>query len=174
MEVASNGEASQRLAVRFAEPADCREIAEVHVRTWQAAYQHAFPPEVLEELSVDEREAQWRQRIEDGAAVWVAQMRGRVVGFASVGPSRTEEGVGELYAIYVLPEDWGSGAAHELMVAVKVWFASEGYSAAMLWVLTDNPRARRFYEREGWSADGMRVDTMGGVEIEEALYRVWL
>jgi hypothetical protein len=79
VEVARNGESSQRVAVQFAEPADCREIAEVHVRTWQASYQHAFPPEVLEELSVDEREAQWRQRIGDGATVWVAQMRERVV-----------------------------------------------------------------------------------------------
>jgi hypothetical protein len=41
----SIGESSQPAAVRFAEPADCREIAEVHIRTWQAAYQHAFPSE---------------------------------------------------------------------------------------------------------------------------------
>ncbi len=172
-EVRSGEEFSEPAAVRFAETADCRAIAEVHVRTWQAAYQHAFPLEVLEALSVDEREAQWRQRIDDGAAVvWVAQMRGRVIGFVSVGPSRTEECAGELYAIYVLPEAWGSGAAHELMRAAKAWFASEGCSTAMLWVLADNPRARRFYEREGWSADGMRIEVMRGVEIEEALYRV--
>jgi GNAT superfamily N-acetyltransferase len=170
--VGSNGESSQRAVVRFAEPADCREIAEVHNRTWQVAYRHAFPPEVLGGLSLDEREAQWRQRIEDEAVVWVAEMRGRVVGFASVGPSRTEEGVGELYAIYVLPEALGRGAAHELMGAAKAWFGSEGYSTAMLWVLADNPRARRFYEREGWSEDGMRTEAMLGVEIEEALYRV--
>jgi GNAT superfamily N-acetyltransferase len=170
-DVGSDGKSSHPAAVRVAEPADCRGIAEVHVRTWRAAYQHAFAPELLEGLSVDERETQWRQRIEEEAAVWVAQMLGRVVGFASVGPSRTEEGVGELYAIYVLPEAWGSGAAHELMGAVKAWFASEGYSTAMLWVLADNPRARRFYERQGWSAEGMRIEAMHGVEIEDALYR---
>lgn len=168
----SMGESSQPAAVRFAEPADCREIAEVHIQTWRAAYQHAFPPEVLEGLSFDEREAQWKQTIEGEAAiVWVAQIRGRVVGFASVGPSRTEEGAGELYAIYVLPEAWGSGAARELMGAVKAWFASEGYSTAMLWVLADNPRARRFYEREGWRTEGMRTEPVRGVEIKEALYR---
>jgi hypothetical protein len=42
----SIGESSQPAAVRFAEPADCREIAEVHIRTSQGAYQHAFPSEV--------------------------------------------------------------------------------------------------------------------------------
>lgn len=163
---------SQPVAVRPAEPADCREIADVHVETWRAAYQHALPPEVLEELSVDEREAWWRTRIErESAVVWVAETRGRVVGFASVGPSWTEEGAGELYAIYVLPDAWGSGAARELMAAARAWFATEGYATAMLWVLADNPRARRFYEREGWRAERTRIDAVSGVEIEEALYR---
>lgn len=166
-------ESSQPVSVRIAEPADSRDIAKVHVQTWQAAYQHVFPSEVLEGLSVDDREAQWRQTIEGEAAiVWIAQMRDRVVGFASAGPSRTEEGAGELYAIYVLREVWGSAAARGLMDAAKAWFASEGYKKAMLWVLADNPRARRFYEREGWYAEGIRTEAVHGVEIDEALYRL--
>jgi hypothetical protein len=32
-------------------------------------------------------------------------------------------------------------------------------------------RARRFYERKGWRAEGTRLDTVCGVDIEEALYR---
>jgi L-amino acid N-acyltransferase YncA len=108
---AGSGVPPRAVAVRPAEPRDCREIAELHVRTWQTAYQHALPSEVLEELSVDESEVEWRRRIEhESAVVWVAHTKGRVVGFASVGPSWTENGAGELYAIYVLPEAWGSGA----------------------------------------------------------------
>jgi RimJ/RimL family protein N-acetyltransferase len=164
---------SQPVTVRPAEPGDSRRIAEVHVQTWQTAYHHAFPPEVLEQLSVDEREARWRTRIEqESAVVWVAELQGRVVGFTSVGPSRTEEGAGELYSIYVLPSAWGSRAARELMASAKAWFARQRYAGAMLWVLADNPRARRFYEREGWRAEGSRVDAVRGVEVEEALYRL--
>ena len=144
------------------------------MRTWQAAYRHAFPQEVLDSLSVEERETPWRQRLEESYAVWVTEADGGIVGFAAAGPSRTEEGAGELYAIYVLPEAWGSGAASELMVAAKDWFAQEGYATAMLWVLADNPRARRFYEREGWRAGGTRIDTVRGTEVEEALYRLAL
>ena len=58
------------------------------------------------------------------------------------------------------------------MAAAKDWFAQEGYATAMLWVLADNPRARRFYEREGWRAEGTRADTVRGIEVEEALYRL--
>jgi GNAT superfamily N-acetyltransferase len=162
------------VTVRRARPADARAIAEVHVRTWQAAYRHAFPAEVLDNLSVDGRETRWRERLEEGYVIWVAETEGGIVGFSAVGPSRTEEAAGELYAIYVLPEAWGSGAASELMVAAKAWFAQEGYAKAMLWVLADNPRARRFYEREGWRAEGTRIDTIRGTDVEEALYRLAL
>jgi GNAT superfamily N-acetyltransferase len=160
--------------VRRAEPADARAIAEVHVRTWQAAYRHAFPAEVLDGLSVDERATGWQKRVTEDMALWVAEAGGRVVGFAAAGPSRTEGGSAELFAIYVLPEAWGAGAGPGLMAAAKEWFAQEGYATAMLWVLADNPRARRFYEREGWRVDGERVDTVRGVEVEEALYRLRL
>ena len=49
----------------------------------------------------------WRDRIARPPAGWstfVAEHDGVVHGFASVGPSRDERGVGELYAIYVEPE----------------------------------------------------------------------
>ena len=149
-------------------------IAEVHVRTWQAAYRHAFPKDVLDNLSVDERATLWRRSLDEGYVIWVAETKGRIVGFAAVGASRTEEEAGELYAIYVLPEAWGTIAASGLMAAAKEWFAQEGYATAMLWVLADNPRARRFYEREGWRAEGKRIDTVRGTDVEEALYRLAL
>ena len=162
------------MSIRRATAADARAIADVHVRTWQAAYRHVFPAEVLDSLSVDEREERWQDHLGGRVTAWVAETDGRIVGFVSVGPSRTEDDEGELYAIYVLPESWGSGAAPELMAAAKDWFAQEGFATAMLWVLVDNPRARRFYEREGWRLDGSRVDPVRGVEVEEALYRLEL
>jgi len=155
-------------------PADARGIAEVHTRTWQAAYRQVFPAEVLDNLDVDERVRGWLERIEADMDVWVAETEGRIVGFLAAGPSRTEDGPGELYALYVLPEAWGSGAGRALMDGFKAWLEREGYAAAMLWVLADNPRARRFYEREGWRVDGARVDTIRGVEVEEVLYRLAL
>jgi RimJ/RimL family protein N-acetyltransferase len=163
------------VTVRRATPADARDIALVHVCTWQAAYRHVFPAEVLDALSVDAREGEWREILERSPGpVWVAEDDSRIVGFAGAGASRIEEDVAELYAIYVLPSAWGSGAGHELMHAVLDWFIAEEYTTAMLWVLDDNPRARRFYEREGWRRDGDRVETVRGVEVLEALYRLTL
>jgi RimJ/RimL family protein N-acetyltransferase len=50
-----------------------------------------------------------------------------------------------------------------------------GYRAAILWVLEDNPRARRFYEREGWELDGAaKEDDFLGVRVAEVRYRLTL
>jgi len=47
-----------------------------------------------------------------------------------------------------------------------------GYREVILWVLEDNPRARRFYEREGWALDGGRKeDEFLGVQVTEVRYR---
>jgi GNAT superfamily N-acetyltransferase len=161
------------VTVRPATAEDARGIAEVHIRTWQAAYRHVFPAEVLDSLDIERYTNGWRDLVDRGP-VWIGEEGSRVVGFASAGASRDEEDVAELYAIYVLPDAWGTGAGHELMRAVIGWFLAEEYTTAMLWVLSDNPRARRFYEREGWRADGRRTDTMHGTEIEETRYRLTL
>jgi hypothetical protein len=42
----------------------------------------------------------------------------------------------------------------------------------VLWVLAGNERAIRFYERNGWIADGAtQTETLHGAEVNEVLYR---
>lgn len=104
--------------------------------------------------------------------------RPSAVGFASFG---TERGAGgqpgsvpqpgqgqaraELYAIYVTPRQWSTGAGRALIDAVLERAAAGGYACISLWVLQDNPRARRFYERAGFreTGDSQSLDDLGGV-----------
>jgi hypothetical protein len=44
----------------------------------------------------------------------------------------------------------------------------------MLWVLDDNPRARRFYEREGWHPDGSAESDYLGLTVPLVRYRMLL
>ena len=48
------------VTVRGATADDARAIAEVHVASWRWAYRGQVPDRILDELSVDEREAIWR------------------------------------------------------------------------------------------------------------------
>ena len=101
------------MRVRPARPEDAAAIADVHVRTWQAAYEDVFGAERLAGIG-DRRREQWEERLDAPSPDWrvmVAEDDEGVVGFVWSGDSRDESGQGELFAIYVLPEAWGSGPA---------------------------------------------------------------
>jgi ribosomal protein S18 acetylase RimI-like enzyme len=106
--------------------------------------------------------------------VFVAVRDGVVVGFVSVGPADDKTlaaDVGELYAIYVHPSVWDVGAGRALMSRAVQALRELGYARAVLWVLGSNERARRFYERAGWTADGAtKVEERPGVALHEVRY----
>jgi GNAT superfamily N-acetyltransferase len=158
--------------IREARREDAEAIAVVHVRGWQAAYRAVFPQEALAALSVEERAQVWRGQIASGGTVIVVE-DDIVQGFAAVGPSQDEEreGFGELYAIYVEPSLWRRGLGRELSSAAEEALRRGGFREAILWVLADNPRARRFYEASGWRQDGMRTVEVLGAEVPELRYR---
>jgi ribosomal protein S18 acetylase RimI-like enzyme len=86
-----------------------------------------------------------------------------VVGFASVGPDRDDASFGEVRAIYVDPSYWSTGVGLALMRRGARHLTEAGFDEIRLWVLEENPRARRFYERYGFVLDGTtKLDTIGG------------
>src|SRR6476620_8919564 len=96
------------MEVRVATAADAEAIGAVQERGWQTAYRNVFPAAELARGGVIQVE-RWRSRLAEPPAGWstfVVEGDGSVIGFASVGPSRDEQGLGELYAIYVDPEMW--------------------------------------------------------------------
>ncbi|HZQ16466.1 MAG TPA: GNAT family N-acetyltransferase [Gaiellaceae bacterium] len=161
--------------VRLATDVDAEAIETIRVRGWQAAYRHVYPVEDLDALEVDA--GRWHARLAAPPEGWttvVAVDGRRVLGFATVGPSRDEDDLGELYAIYVDPGEWSTGAGRALLQRAEELLAAE-YEEATLWVLDENPRARRFYEAFGWTADGGRkaVERLG-VRAPEVRYRKML
>jgi GNAT superfamily N-acetyltransferase len=147
------------LEVRRAGPEDAAAIAAVHVRAWQAAYRGLMRDELLDALSVTEREDVWRQLLsrEDGPRVRVAVKDGAVVGFCAVAaPSRDEDaeaGVAEIGAMYVDPDAWRSGVGRALMHSALDELQADGWRWVTLWVLAENRQARDFYARFGFTLD---------------------
>ena len=159
--------------VRPARPDDARRVAEIHVETWRATYPGVIPQDVLDGLNVDDRELNWQEWIPNPeTSSFVVERDGEIVGFVNVGPCWTDRAIGELYSIYVLPAGQGRGAGLALMDA-GVEALARRWDEAILWVATENPRARRFYERYGWEVDGERVDdSLPGVSLPETRYRL--
>jgi GNAT superfamily N-acetyltransferase len=89
-----------------------------------------------------------------------------------LGPARDLDHVGELYAIYVREEAWGTGAGPALMDEAAEWLLAR-WDEAVLWAAEENPRARRFYERCGWIAEESRVlELAPGALVPEVRYRL--
>ena len=103
-----------------------------------------------------------------------------VIGYAAFGPEqgldgrpRTARGglrparppAAELYALYVAPACWSTGAGRALLGRVLEEAQADGYPRIVLWVLEQNARARRFYERAGFRRRGRthQLDWLGGV-----------
>lgn len=168
------------MLIRPAESDDARRIATVHVRSWQAAYRGLIPQEYLDRLDPAERMPEWKSTLAEmslpGKGILVAEIDGEIAGFAGLCPTRDEdedpEKVGEVAAIYLAPEAWGTGVGRRLMTAAVEALAQAGYEQATLWVLDTNERARRFYQAAGWRPDGaVKKDVRWGFSLDEVRYR---
>ncbi|MEG8278232.1 GNAT family N-acetyltransferase [Streptomyces sp. AHA2] len=159
-------------------PADCERVAEIRVRGWQHAYRGMMPQSYLDGLSVAEDAERRRARLargEDGVTDLVAEdAGGEVVGWACHGPYREGEvrtRDAELYAVYVHPDRLGRGAGRALLAESVARCAAAGRGRMFLWVLKDNDRARRFYARAGFCADGGEESfEVAGVPVPEVRY----
>lgn len=158
--------------LRPAQVGHAEAIAAVHVAAWQHAYRGMLPPELLASLSVESRAQRWRQQLTDAQSAHTWVVGEPVSGFVSLGPSRDDdstEGTGELYALYVHPNAWGTGLGSRLITTAAAHLGD----GATLWVLRANERARRFYERNGWRPDGSRrQETRDAAVLEEVRYRL--
>lgn len=156
--------------------ADCRAVAQIHVDAWRAAYVGILSDELLAALSVDQREAMWRETVTRGSPfVVVAKVAGVVTGWVAFGASRDEGAPadrGEVWAIYVAPAAWSLGVGRVLLMEAMQAMDRCGYREASLWVMRDNARAVRFYGRAGMSADptSEKYFELAGHRVKEVRY----
>ena len=164
--------------IREITEADIDAVARIHVRTWRSAYAGIIPAEVLAALDPAENAARRRKtpRI-PGTHTMVADTAGVIGGFASFGPDRDREPTGELYAVYVDPDQQSRGFGQLLYRTAVDTLTAAGFPEMRLWVLEENHAARGFYERMGMAPDGV-VETYtprgSTVELPELRYAVRL
>jgi GNAT superfamily N-acetyltransferase len=151
--------------IRTVRREELRAVHEVRLATWRVAYRGIVPDDHLDALQVDEDLlTRLEARFDEGDTRTLAAWEdGTPVGMAVSGPCRDEDRAGEdeLWALYVLPSHWGSGIGQAL------WDAAMPFTS--LWVLRDNPRARAFYERNGFRPDVSKEITFG-VPLTEVRY----
>ena len=157
------------LVIRPATADDAEELVRANEAAWNAGMAQVADKKLDELAPFDGRVARFREGIAavpPGMRLWVAERDGQIVGNATV---VVDDAGGELSALYVVPEEWGSGVAAALHDQALASMRELGATEATLWVVEGNTRARRFYEREGWTADGETKSTM--FDLRELRYR---
>jgi GNAT superfamily N-acetyltransferase len=151
------------VTVRPAGVDDAAGFTRAYEASWDAALSVLAGRPLGEFVAYEERVERFQRSVAElppTAGAWVAERNGEIVGVATRGGS-------ELRSLYVVPEAWGSGAASALMDAALDAIRADGSAEALLWVVEANPRARRFYEREGWEPTGETRDTeLGPPELQ--------
>lgn len=150
------GDPGRTFILRPATAEDARGCASVHHTSWVETYSALLPASHWETDTLERRTESWHRWLDNGTDVTVAESGEQIIGFAI---AHTGRQVGahapvrdrELYSLYVLAAHYGSGAGQALLDAVL-----PADIPAQLWVAEDNPRARRFYGRNGFAPDGAR------------------
>lgn len=146
------------IVVRDAVVADADTLLAVHVRARSAYYQGFLPAEQLAADNQRDPNDYAKAISSPERIVRCAEIDGRVVGLLILGPCHypdPDPAVGhELYQIHVEPALFRGGIGSRLHTAAVSAWRDLGISLARLWVWEFNERARAFYTRHGWVADG--------------------
>lgn len=161
--------------IREAHAVDAPAIARVHVESWQTAYAGLLPEPVLVRMSLPNHTALWARVLgqrRNREIVLVADNSSHgIVAFGSCGRVREKRlaPAGEIYSLYVHPEFQDLGIGQRLLVRLFDALVARGMTAAVAWVLADNP-ARFFYESMGGRRVAERDEPLGTASVHEAAY----
>jgi len=163
----------RQATIREAVESDAEIIAHIDIESRRTAYRGILPEFYLASLTIENFCEQWRKRLQDlGAFILVAENESaELIGFVFAGRSEAldPDYVGEIYAIYILPDHQQHGVGRELMRSAAERFLSKGISSLFVWVLASNP-ARAFYEALGGTILRSAATTVANLTMESVAY----
>jgi len=133
------------MLLRPATPDDAETVAEIWHAGWHVAHPGHVPDGLTVRRTLDAFRDRSPRRVAD-TTVWEEES-GEVAGFVMVVSDEVEQ-------VYVALSSFGTGLATDQLAEAERQVAAGGHDVAWLAVARGNLRARRFYEREGWTDDG--------------------
>ena len=145
-------------------------VSRIYEESWKFAYKNIIPQSFLDSIPA----GRWASRLDAAEMNTLVMIENDdFIGTSSYCKSRFPEfsGFGEIVSIYLLPDYIGKGYGKPLLDAVIGELAKLGYRDIFLWVLEDNLRARKFYEKAGFVQSNEYLDdNIGGKKLREIRY----
>lgn len=159
------------MVIRKLRPEDDRfAVSRIYEESWKTAYKNIVPQNFLDSIEP----GRWAAHLDNGQIHHLLLIEdGAFIGTASYCESRLPAfaGFGEIVSIYLLPEYMGRGLGKKLFETVVERLQKMGFNHIFLWVLEKNYRARKFYEKMGFTSSGEFLDDdIGGKQLREVQY----
>ena len=148
---------------------DFNAISRIYALSWKEAYKNIVPQQYLDDIS----ENNWADKLRNSSYdAYIIIENGIYIGTSSICAARDKEmgGWGEIISIYLLPEYFGKGYGKPLFDNSVNALKNMGYDKIYVWVLEQNMRARKFYEKNGFSLLDKKLINIGGKDLPEVRY----
>ena len=145
-------------------------LSRIHALAWHSAYAGIIPQSYLDqEITLDRWIPFFQSGAEEETCRGLLLLRdGEPVCSGSFGPARLGGdfgagdsspylGWGEIISLYTLPGETGKGYGSQLLEEMVCRLGGVGCPGCLLYVLRENPGARRFYERHSFHWDGFQA-----------------
>jgi GNAT superfamily N-acetyltransferase len=162
------------IRIRQAEPADLAGVAEMHYAVWRQSWAGILLPPLLDLLGPPKR---WVAQVypqtlnRAGWAMWIAESGGRTVGVAIFGPDDEAPDELQIDALYIAEDSQRHGVGGRLLDAV---LDANPSGDVILWCAEQNAKARCFYEKNNFRADGRTLawEPLPGIRVPHLGYRL--
>lgn len=133
----------------------------VHWKSWHETYEGLMPKDYLKNVTLEkcvQMAHKWSQN------TFLIKVDKKTVGFSCFGKSKDTENANEILAIYLLKEYQGKKLGYKLLRRTVSSFVDG--EKTVLWVLKDNDKAIRFYQKFGFAFNGNEKVLPFGLEMQ--------
>lgn len=161
--------------IRYANLDDSDILGKIHSEASKAGFKNIIPDDILNEVfSIERRTKRFISELTEGSPrTAIIFEKNEPAGLISFGKSRYGDNDNswiEIWRVYLTQKFWGSGAAKELMEWGINEILKENFVNIELWVLEENIRAIKFYEKMGFKHDNTAQTINIGIELKELRY----
>lgn len=155
--------------IRKVRPGDEKSLAFVQTESWKAAFVNILSSNILERYTdLNKSQEMYRSLIERNIGNgYILEIDGNAHCIAWWDKARDDDfsSYAELICIHSLKDKWGQGYGKKMMDRLLDDISNQGYERVMLWVFSENLRARKFYKSFGFTFNGKRKIFLGKEEL---------
>lgn len=165
---------SSHIVVRRGKPTDAKVLSEIFRDSWRNSYRGIIPHQHLENMIGRRGPKWWSSAVRSRESLLVLSLSREVVGYATLGLSRTRGRIGkaegEIYEIYLAPSHQGIGLGEHLFEGCRHTLEMRGHSGLIVWALSDNEGGLNFYWRRGGRPIAETTELIGGAKLNKIAF----